>query len=138
MLNFVESTDIPFCIHNNTAICSDDENLLIATTHGTPVTSGLGVTVEPVLILQDVGATSGPVIHEGSLIIKGDVAPGSKIHATGDITVIGFIESSTVKCGGNLYVSKGIIGEQIEEFSQDYTTQIECDGAIFTNFYSVL
>jgi uncharacterized protein (DUF342 family) len=133
-LNFVESSDTPFCVHNNTAICIDDENLLIASAYGTPVASEVGVMVEPILILQNVDPASGPINHDGCLIIKGDVTPGSHINASGDITIIGFIESSSVKCGGNLYVSKGIIGDKVDAFSQNYTSQVECDGAIFTNF----
>ncbi|WP_022941408.1 DUF342 domain-containing protein [Psychromonas hadalis] len=133
-LTFVEGINIPFCINNNTAICCDDENLLIATAYGTPVTVDKSIMIEPVLIVQNVDSSSAPINHHGCLIIKGDVAPGSCINASGDITVIGFIESSTVKCGGNLYVYKGIIGDKIDEFSPQYTSHIECDGAIYTNF----
>lgn len=133
-LPFVEGIDIPFCINNNTEISKDDENLLISTSYGAPVVEDTGISIEPVLILQNVAPFSEPINHNGCLIIKGDIAPGNHIIASGDITIIGFIESSKVECGGNLYVSKGIIGDKIAEDSKKYTSNIECDGAIFTNF----
>ena len=125
--------DIPFQIGENTEISKSDPNLLVSSVFGTPIQLEIGMKVEKTLILDDFVNRTTPVVHEGTLIIRGDVPPGAKITATGNITVIGFIESSEVKCGGDLFVSKGIIGEGGEDKNK-HRSKIECDGSIYANF----
>lgn len=67
--------------------------------------------VDPVLLLQgDVGASSGNVRHQGSVVIKGDVDAGYSVEATGDIEIGGMVYDAHVKSGGDLAIAGGVNG----------------------------
>ncbi|MCW8995845.1 MAG: FapA family protein, partial [Psychromonas sp.] len=135
VLTHTAGEDIPFHIGENTKISESDPNLLIATAYGTPVALDVGMKVESSLrILTDIAKNKVPIHHDGTLIIKGDIPAGTNITATGDITVIGFIESSEVQCSGDLFVSKGILGEKPSENSPNLNCKIKCAGSIYANF----
>ena len=53
----------------------------------------------------------GNIYHTGSLTVDGDVREGCKVEVDGDIIVKGLMEPSDVKCGGDLTVAGGIIGD---------------------------
>jgi len=66
--------------------------------------------VEPVLVIESVSMESGNIRFEGSVKIKGDVASGMTVSATGDIEVGGVAELATLDAGGSVLVRGGIIG----------------------------
>jgi len=125
--------EYPFNIGNNTAISDSDENILIATAVGTPIISKRGMEVDQLLMINSLNADSGSIKHTGSLIIAGDIRGCKEIIATGDITVIGFIESSKVICGGDLFVTKGILGHPVKGENR-LSSEINCKGSLFANF----
>ena len=132
--------DIPFYIGKNTKISDSDPNLLVSTIYGVPLPLDIGMDVEPALVLENL-PNGGPAIdHNGPLIIKGDVPPGTKIKTTGDLTVIGFIESSEVSCDGDLFVADGILSERNALSLNKRISKIDCAGSIYTNFiqYSII
>ncbi|MFT6985396.1 MAG: hypothetical protein ACJAT7_001205 [Psychromonas sp.] len=125
--------EYPFNVGKNTAICNSDESLLIATEVGTPIILDRGMKVDQLLMMDSLNADSGHIKHTGSLIIAGDVRGCKEIIATGDITVIGFIDSSKVQCGGDLFVTKGILGHPIKGENK-FSSEINCKGSLFANF----
>jgi len=66
---------------------------------------------EEFVVKSDVGKKTGDISHPGSVIVKGDVTPGSSVETEGDLEVDGTIEQADVAAGGNLEVKEGITGK---------------------------
>jgi hypothetical protein len=58
----------------------------------------------------DVDYKVGNIDFVGTVVIRGNVLTGFKVKASGDIRVIGGIESAEVESGGSVEISGGIIG----------------------------
>ncbi|MCW8329014.1 FapA family protein [Photobacterium sp. SDRW27] len=97
-----------------TEISESDDQLLVATKAGMPVRKEYGMQIDDALTLQGVNVATGHINFDGSVLITGDVTPGMKVSASGNITVTGFVELGTLKAGGDIAVIKGIIGRQQE------------------------
>ena len=91
-------------------IDANDNTLLVASTGGQPEVVENGVTVNPVINVKDVNLSTGNIDFNGTVNIQGDVAEGMKIKSTGDIIVSGMVEGANLQAGGNIIISKGIIG----------------------------
>jgi uncharacterized protein (DUF342 family) len=61
-------------------------------------------------IAGDVGLETGHIKHSGVVLVRGDVRPGSRVEAGGDIEVMGTVESAEIVAGGNLTVHGGVTG----------------------------
>jgi uncharacterized protein (DUF342 family) len=118
----------------NTELCATDPNLLIASISGIPKALNNGMLVDDVLLVKSVDVSYGNINYEGCVVIEGDICDGMKVSATGDISVSGFIDSAQVNCGGDLIVGKGILGHKVEFGSQDFSCEINCQGAVIANF----
>ncbi len=92
-------------------VSNDDTNLLLATFNGQPVRCGNGVSVEQVLRVGDVNVASGNINFDGTVHIDGEVLPGMKVHATGDIVVAGVVDAGELEAGGDIHVGGGIIAQ---------------------------
>lgn len=64
--------------------------------------------VTELLIVQDVNMATGDVSYAGNVLVEGNVSSGAKISATGDIVVMGFVESAEIKTAGNVFLRKGM------------------------------
>ncbi|MBP6517685.1 FapA family protein [Shewanella sp.] len=115
-----------------TAFHPKDPNKLIATVPGQPVETRTGMNVDDVLQLKDVDISTGHVTFKGSILITGDVHEGMIVKSSGDITVMGFVDSATLEAKGDVTVSKGIIGRQIK--ANEYSTNIYSQGQISAQF----
>ena len=69
------------------------------------------VTIDNLLLLPEVGISTGNVDHTGSLMVEGDVRAGATIRVGGDIVIKGLVEPCTIECEGSLSVAGGIIGD---------------------------
>lgn len=95
-------------------VSAADAELLVAAVDGQPVLHrDGGISVEPLLVLQNVDLASGNVDFVGTVEIKGDVQSGMKIKAGGDVIVHGILESAEVEAGGDIVVHRGIIGQKV-------------------------
>lgn len=92
-------------------VASDNPDLLVATVNGQPVRSGNGVKVEQILQIGDVDMASGNISFDGTVQVNGEVLPGMKIHATGDIIVKGVVDAAEIDAGGDIQVGGGIIAQ---------------------------
>jgi len=105
-----EAFDQPF---SGAAVASDDPNLLLAQEAGQPVHTRCGVTVEGVLRLKDVNMATGNIHFVGTVEVAGDVSPGMKVQASGDIVVKGMVEGAQLDAGGSIQVAGGVIAHAV-------------------------
>ncbi len=92
-------------------VANDDANLLCAVFNGQPVRCANGVMVEQVLNVRNVNVASGNITFDGTVHVDGEVLPGMKVHATGDIIVTGVIDGAELEAGGDVRVGGGIIAQ---------------------------
>ncbi|MBV7314066.1 DUF342 domain-containing protein [Shewanella sp. NIFS-20-20] len=105
---------------------------ILATQAGQLVETPNGIQVDNVLMLNGVDIAQGHVDFHGSLLIKGDVQEGMKVKATGNISILGFVENALIEAGGDICVHKGIVGRQ--ERGQKLMTQLRAGGSISAQF----
>lgn len=86
-----------------------DPNLLRASAKGQPVRLGNAVVVEQVFKVREVNMASGNISFDGTVQVSGDVAPGMKVHASGDIVVNGTVEGGILEAGGDIRIQGGAI-----------------------------
>jgi uncharacterized protein (DUF342 family) len=92
-------------------VANDDPDLLLAVFNGQPVRCARGVTVEQVLNVRDVNLATGNINFDGTVHIEGEVLPGMKVRATGDITVSGLVDGGELDAGGDIRIGGGIIAQ---------------------------
>lgn len=106
----LDGRDEPFSAElKGACIADDDPNLLRSQHSGQPVHTGNAVAVEDVLRLTGVSIATGNITFDGTVEVNGDVQPGMKVHATGDIVVKGLVEGGELEAGGSISVSGGVI-----------------------------
>jgi hypothetical protein len=74
----------------------------------------------------DVGASTGDIDYDGSVLVKGNVLTGYSIKATGDIIVNGVVEGAKLVSDGKIVLKRGIQGMGKAE--------LEAKGDVITNF----
>ncbi|WP_137223169.1 DUF342 domain-containing protein [Shewanella sp. MEBiC00475] len=124
--------DKPMEPGTGTSFHPKDPNKLIATVSGQPVENKKGMQVDDMLQIKDVDVRFGHVNFKGSILITGDVHEGMEVKATGDVTVMGFVESATIEAQGDVIISKGVIGRLIKE--QELSNHIKANGQICAQF----
>lgn len=113
-----DGRDAQFAVRlQGVTISPDDPDLLLAEVTGQPLLQRDGITVEPILRYDAIDLTAGNVDFPGSLVVRGDIRSGMKVHAGGDITVDGVIESAEVSAGGDIRVQGGIVGHAAAQHS---------------------
>lgn len=130
--------DLKLVAGSGTLFCDNNANLLIAAVAGQPVENKLGMQVDDILQIKDVNVGYGHVDFKGSVLITGDVGEGMVVKSTGDITVMGFVDSATLIAEGDITVSKGVIGRQLKDNA--LSTTLKSQGQISAQFvqYSTL
>lgn len=91
-------------------IDADDPDRLLAQIAGQPVVVPGGMIVEPVYTVAAVNMATGNVSFDGSVVVRGDVAAGMRIKASGDIEIGGTAEPCFLEAGGNIVVKGGALG----------------------------
>ncbi|MFV0342289.1 MAG: DUF342 domain-containing protein [Anaerocolumna sp.] len=61
-------------------------------------------------VLADVDASTGDIVYEGNVIVKGNVLTGYSIHAKGDIIVNGVVEGAKLFAQGQIILKRGMQG----------------------------
>ncbi|MBL0206715.1 MAG: DUF342 domain-containing protein [Propionivibrio sp.] len=92
-------------------IDKEDASLLRAVFSGQPVRVGHGANVEQVLTIRQVNMASGNIGFDGTVNIEGDVSPGMKVRASGDIVVGEVVDGAELDAGGDIRVAGGIIAQ---------------------------
>ncbi|RAK00635.1 DUF342 domain-containing protein [Aliidiomarina maris] len=128
-------------VGQGTELSPDDNNILLAARQGLPRIMDNTAHVDDVLTMRKVDATTGHVNYEGSIVISGNVGPGMRVIAGGDITVNGYVDSAFLQAEGNITITKGVIGQQAEVNESDesdaqieHSTQIIAAGSIWVSY----
>jgi len=95
------------------SVSPDDPNMLCAVFGGQPVRCGNGVNVESVLNLRGVNMATGNIAFDGTVNIEGEILPGMKVHASGDIVVSGVVDNARLEAGGDVRIAGGVIAKSV-------------------------
>lgn len=101
----------PIKLGENTVISPNDENLIIATCPGVPKFKNNVQHVSDVTVTKGVNIATGNLQIKGAILVNGDVTESMEVEATGDITINGFVESATVRAGGDIVITEGATGK---------------------------
>lgn len=131
--------DIDMHVGDGTALSPKNNNILVSTLVGLPRIIENGMEVDNIYQLKNVDVSTGHVKFQGSVIIDGDVCEGMKVHATGDISIGGFVESATLEAGGDITIGTGIIGRKQEVEDLDVSqihmsVNIKAGGKVFAKY----
>jgi uncharacterized protein len=77
-------------------------------------------------VLADVDASTGDIVYEGNVTIKGNVITGFQVIAKGDIIVNGVVEGASLIAGGHIILKRGMQGMS--------KGKMEAGGNIITKF----
>lgn len=122
-----EPFDTPFV---GVAVSETDANLLMSVDAGQPVHTRCGVHVEKVLQLKAVNMATGNIHFVGTVEVAGDVSPGMKIEASGDIIVKGMVDNAHLEAGGSIQVSGGVISHSALRATHSVTVRFVENSAI--------
>ena len=85
----------------------EDKKTYIAMENGKIELKDNRLVISSVLVLDDVTCATGNVDFDGSIYVRGNVGQGVSIHATRDVLVDGYTESSVIEAGGDIILKKG-------------------------------
>ncbi|MCL1050280.1 FapA family protein [Shewanella abyssi] len=124
--------DLKLVAGDGTKFSDNNPHLLIADVAGQPVETKQGMQVDDLLQIKNVNVGYGHVDFKGSVLITGDVGEGMQVKSSGDITVMGFVDSATLDAQGDITVSKGVIGRQLKD--NTLSTTLKAQGQISAQF----
>lgn len=61
-------------------------------------------------IPADVDTSTGDILYEGNVVVKGNVITGFSVRARGDIEVYGVVEGAYIEAGGQIVLHRGMQG----------------------------
>lgn len=122
-----------------TAPDKSDPEVLVATIVGQPVQVKNGVFVEPTYAVAQVDLSTGNIVFDGTVKVKGDVLSGMTIRATGDINIAGTVEAASeggmvLEAGGDIVVQGGVIGRIDSGDEESRMSRIHCKGSFTARF----
>ncbi len=99
--------DANFDIGKNVTL-SQDKLEALAGISGLPMFEGGKLTIVPAFTVGNVDFSTGSIVFQGSVIIKGNVMAGFSVVATENIEVDGFVEGGTLRAVGSIHVKGGV------------------------------
>ena len=99
----------------NTCISPNNENIILATVTGQPKFENEIMNVDDTFQTKGVNVGTGNINYAGAVIVNGDVTESMQVIAKGDITINGFVESATIRAGGDIIITEGAMGKMNEE-----------------------
>lgn len=134
--------DVPFNKNlTGVKISPDNPNILISDIKGHPVILTDGVCIDDIMMVNNVDMSTGNINYDGSVMVKGEVMPGMKIQATGDIIVCGVVNRAILEAQNNITVYCGVIGdhvnnEKIKEEKNLFLARLKAGGDITIQYAS--
>jgi len=120
-----DGKDVPLRGGKNTRL-SEDGLKLYATREGHVFISGGEIVVKEVFEVRgDVDYNIGNIDFVGTVIIHGNIKPGFKIKASGDVRIAGVIQNAEVIAEGKVFCRGGIKGGTIKCGQSLYTKYVD-------------
>ncbi len=120
---------IPINLGDGTKLSTEDENVVMSANSGMPKFRDLVMSVDDTFTSKGVDVSTGHIKYDGAVLVKGDVAENMKIEATGDVTIIGFVESAFIEAGGDIIITEGAVGKEAQE-GEDFSCILKSSGSI--------
>ncbi|NCC86318.1 MAG: DUF342 domain-containing protein [Clostridia bacterium] len=140
---FKPGADKIFSNGQNTVI-SEDTLELQAEIDGCIVFKNNIVTIDDnFTVYGNVDTATGDIVFCGSVMVKGDVCEGFKIHAGGNVTIQGMVEGATIWAGGDVLISQGMNGMNTGKIYSGgnvkskyfQNSQVMCKGDMSTDYF---
>ena len=87
---------------------TDDGNVYIAAMDGRIQLRGTQFVITRMFIFDETTTATGNVDVDGNAYVRGNVGSGTKIKATGDVVIDGFIEGAVIESGANIFLRSGV------------------------------
>ena len=87
---------------------TDDGNVYIAAMDGRIELRGTQLVITRMFIFDEITTATGNVDVDGNAYVRGNVGSGTKIKATGDVVIDGFIEGAVIESGANIFLRSGV------------------------------
>jgi uncharacterized protein (DUF342 family) len=85
---------------------------IVAAVAGHAVIVGDQIDVSAIYQVRgDVGVATGHIEFVGSVVVRGDVRPGFRLQADGNVEIHGNVNGGTIEAGGSVSVRFGILGQ---------------------------
>lgn len=103
--------DIIIKVGKNVVLNEEKDRLYSAIDGQLVITENSKINVFPIYeVTGDMDLSIGNIDFVGSVIIRGNVPDGFKIHADGDIKVYGNVEGAELIAKGDIFIQQGLIG----------------------------
>ena len=97
--------------HGNNIYLSDDGLQMYSSVSGhVSLTDGRVFVSDIYEVPANVDASTGDIIYEGNVVIRGNVINGFSVRARGDIEVNGVVEGAYLEAGGQIVLKRGMQG----------------------------
>lgn len=97
--------------HGNNIHLSEDGLKMYSDVDGhVSLTDGRVFVSDTYEVAADVDASTGDIVYEGNVVIKGNVITGFAVRAKGDIEVNGVVEGAYIEAGGQIVLKRGMQG----------------------------
>ncbi|HKL79835.1 MAG TPA: FapA family protein [Mobilitalea sp.] len=97
--------------HGSKIITSEDGLMLYSEVDGhVSLTDGRVFVSDTYEIPADVDTSTGDIVYDGNVVIKGNVITGFAVKAKGDIEVYGVVEGAHIEAGGQIVLRRGMQG----------------------------
>lgn len=92
-------------LHFGSGIIFKDDTKVASKINGNLVLGNDTLDVLPVFIaMSDVSSETGNIVFLGTVIVQGDVQPGYKVKAAGNVFVYGTADPNSVEAGGDVFI----------------------------------
>ena len=118
-----EGAHLPAGLH---PVLSPDKTRIYAACDGNARLIGRQGVIEPVVTVENVNYETGNIRFEGSVVVKGSIADGFTVEASGDIQVGKSVGKATLKAGGSILLKTGVNGNG--------EARLECGGDLYAKY----
>lgn len=95
---------------NNITLSEDKTEICSDVTGHASLVNGKVFVADVYEVPADVDTTTGNIVYDGNVSIKGNVKSGFSVTAKGDIIIDGVVEAAFLSAGGQIIVKRGIHG----------------------------
>ena len=131
--------DIPFDVAEGSCVSDDDPNILVAQITGLASLFEHGMSVKPIIELDNIDLSSGNIDFDGDLIVSSDIKKGMHVKVTGNVVVHGYVEQAQIEASGDVFIEHGLFGQPLshgENVTIDHTldASVICGGEVRLRF----